>query len=370
MRQSRNILIFSLLLLALACQKETLTPGGGESDQLIEGPYEPTEYTFDIPDYLPMPIVPADNPMTEEGVALGRMLFYDPIFSADSTLSCAGCHDPQIAFTDGKAQSTGILGIEGKRSAMSLVNLAYNTRGFFWDGRVRSLEEQALVPIEDHAEMADTWENVEEKLRRHERYPGLFRAAFGIERSSELSRDLAVKAIAQFERTLISAQSRYDRVIWESDGFPSDSEQRGIALFFIEDNQSVAHPGCSHCHFNPFFTDNQFRNNGLDSVANLEDFEDKGLGGISGNVFDNGKFRVPTLRNIALTAPYMHDGRFGSLEEVLDSYSRGGHGVINEDANIQPFSLSEQDKLDLIAFMNMLTDTSFVKNPAFSNPFE
>jgi cytochrome c peroxidase len=370
MKPWKNILLISVLLFFLGCEKKKIMPGGDETDELISGSYSPTDYTFDIPDYMPTPVVPAENPMTQEGVALGRMLFYDPIFSADSTLSCAGCHDPKLAFTDGKALSTGILGVEGKRSSMSLVNLAYNTRGFFWDGRSRSLEEQALIPIEDHTEMADTWENVEDKLRRHDEYPRLFRAAFGIERKSELTRDLAVKAIAQFERTLISAQSRYDKVIWESDGFPTDSEQRGIALFFIEDDQSVEHPGCSHCHFNPLFTDNQFRNNGLDSVATLNDFEDKGLGGVNGNIFDNGKFRVPTLRNIALTAPYMHDGRFNTLEEVLDSYSRGGHGMPNEDANILPFTLTEQDKADLIAFMEMLTDTSFINNPDFSNPFQ
>src|SRR6056297_2523926 len=158
MRQYQNIVLLSLLLLTLACKKEKMMPGGSETDEMISGTYDPTDYTFDVPDYMPTPVVPAENPMTEEGVALGRMLFYDPIFSADSSLSCAGCHDPKLAFTDGKALSTGILGIEGKRSAMSLVNLAYNTRGFFWDGRVRSLEEQALIPIEDHAEMADTWE--------------------------------------------------------------------------------------------------------------------------------------------------------------------------------------------------------------------
>jgi len=365
-----QILSISLLLATLSCKKEPVLPSEMEEDNLISGSYAPTAYTFDVPDYMPRPIVPADNPMTEEGVALGRMLFFDPILSADSSLSCAGCHDPALAFTDGKAVSRGILGLEGTRSAMSLVNLAYNTRGFFWDGRARSLEEQALIPVEDHREMADSWEEVVLKLRRHADYPRLFRAAFGIERKDALTRDLVVKAIAQFERTLISAQSRYDKVIWESQGFPTDAEQRGIALFFIEDNQAMEHPGCSHCHFNPLFTDNQFRNNGLDSVASLTDFSDKGLGGINGNVYDNGKFRVPTLRNITLTAPYMHDGRFNTLEEVLDNYSLGGHGVINEDSNILPFSLTEQDKADLIAFMQMLTDTAFVNNPDFSNPFE
>jgi cytochrome c peroxidase len=358
------------ILLASACKEKIPQPSDGkEETDKIAGTYAPQAYLFEVPEWMPPPVVPADNPMTVEGVALGRMLFYDPILSIDSTLSCAGCHNPSLAFTDGAAVSKGVLGIAGRRSAMSLVNLAFNTRGFFWDGRVNTLEEQALIPIEDHIEMADDWENVEAKLRRHSDYPQLFRAAFGIEEKTDLTRELAVKAIAQFERTLISANARYDQVIWERNGFPTDSEQRGIALFFIEDNQNIDHPGCSHCHFNPLFTDNNFRNNGLDSVADLNSFSDDGLGGFNNNIYDNGKFRVPTLRNIELTAPYMHDGRFATLEEVLDHYSQGGHGVINEDPNIRQFVLSDQEKQDLINFLKMLTDTSFVKKEAIQNPF-
>lgn len=356
-----------------ACEKNNPKPMDGCTDcpdkDLITAEYAPEDYQFELPEWMPQPIVPADNPTTVQGVALGRMLFYDPILSVDSSLACAGCHDPKLAFTDAQAVSKGVLGIEGKRSAMSLVNLAYNNRGFFWDGRVNTLEEQALIPVEDHIEMADDWENVLAKFRRHPAYPGLFREAFGIERKSEITEVLATRAIAQFERTLISAYSRYDKVIWERQGFPTDSEQRGIALFFIEDNQNIGHPGCSHCHFNPLFTDNTFKNNGLDTVSELQDFKDLGRGSINNNVYDNGKFRVPTLRNIVLTAPYMHDGRFATLEEVLDSYSRGGHGVINEDPNIRAFELSEQDKQDLIAFLNMLTDTTFLNNPKIDNPF-
>lgn len=362
-----------LLLMATASSAcEDKMPVSSEeenTDEIISGTYEPEAYVFDVPDFMPRPIVPEDNPMTVEGVELGRMLFFDPILSIDSTLSCQSCHQPNLAFTDGNSLSTGVQGLEGIRNSMSLVNLAFNPRGFFWDGRVNSLEEQALVPIEDHLEMDDDWDNVEAKLRRHPNYPSLFREAFGIEKKSELTRNLAVKAIAQFERTLISANSRYDQVIWGRNGFPTDSEQRGIALFFIEDNQNVEHPGCSHCHFNPLFTDNNFRNNGLDSVADLNSFSDAGLGGFNDNVFDNGKFRVPTLRNIQLTAPYMHDGRFETLEQVLDHYSQGGHGVINEDPNIRSFNLTAQDKQDLINFLSMLTDTSFLKKEAFQNPF-
>lgn len=339
------------------------------TDQTIAGTYAPTPYQLQVPAYFPQPIILTDNPLTTEGVALGRMLFYDPILSADSTQSCSSCHQQATAFASSQRVNKGILGLEGTRNAMALINLAYNPRGFFWDGRADTPENLALKPVEDHLEMNDSWDNVERKLRQHPSYPQRFRQAFGITTKAEINKNLAVKAIGQFMRTLISGNSRYDYVFWERKDFPSDSEQRGVELFFIEDNQNLDHPGCSHCHFNPFFTDHNFRNNGLTAALTLEDFPDKGRGVVSKNNFDNGKFKVPTLRNIALTAPYMHDGRFQTLEEVLDHYSSGGHPSPNIDPNIRRFPLSAQDKKDLIAFLNMLTDTSFINNPAFSSPF-
>lgn len=365
------IAVSTFIFLASACKDKK--PGTDCEDcvenDLIEATYDPQEFTLDIPDWLPNPIIPPDNPMTEEGAALGRMLFYDPILSSDSTMSCFSCHLQENSFTDAKAVSQGVLGINGNRSSMAIVNLAFNAKGFFWDGRAPSLEAQALLPVEDHVELNENWENVMEKLRRHEDYPVLFRKAFGIDRKSQMTKELVAKAIAQFERTMISADSRYDRVIWLNDGWFTDAEERGKQLFFFEESQALDHPGCSHCHFDPLFTDNNYKNNGLDYVESLEDFPDLGLGGVNGNFYDNGKFRVPGLRNIALTAPYMHDGRFQTLEEVLDNYSSGGHGVENEDVNIRPFPLNDQQKLDLIAFLNTLTDTTFINNPAFSDPF-
>ncbi len=344
---------------------------GCEDDDKIEGEYNPEPYDLVVPDWFPPPAIPSDNPLTKAGVALGRQLFYDPILSVDGTVSCATCHQQEKAFTDGLKVSKGVDQREGNRSAMSLVNMAYNVNGFFWDGRVATLEQQALIPIEDHREMNEDWNNVEKKLRAHDQYPQRFLEAFGITEKSAITRDLVVKAISQFERILISANSRYDRIAWLNEGWPTDAEERGRQLFFVEPFQQLDnHPGCSHCHGVPYFTDNLFRNNGLDSVATLNDFADAGRGEANGNLYDNGKFRVPTLRNIALTAPYMHDGRFETLEEVLEHYSRGGHGIENEDPNIQAFPLSDQDKKDLIAFLNMLTDTTFLKNPAFSNPFQ
>ena len=251
---------------------------------------------------------------------------------------------------------------------MSLVNLAFRNNGFFWDGRSETLEEQALIPVEDHLEMNDSWENVVSKLQRNEAYPPMFRQAFGIDKKSEITKELVVKAIAQFERTLVSGYSRFDRVVWMNEGWFTDSEERGKKLFFFE--PVTDHPGCSHCHFDPLFTDNSFKNNGLDSVGDLTEFKDLGRGGVNNNSYDNGRFKVPTLRNIDLTAPYMHDGRFATLEEVLDHYSAGGHNVINEDVNILPFALTEQQKADMIAFLKTLTDTDFINNPDFSNPFD
>jgi cytochrome c peroxidase len=365
----RHLSVFMGLACCLfACGKEDLCRDCAENEGIV-AEYAPRPYTIQAPSWFPAPIVLEDNPLTLEGVELGRHLFYDPVLSRDSTQSCSSCHEQRYAFANNDAVNKGIRGLPGTRNAMSLVNLAYHSRGFFWDGRAATAELLAFMPVEDDLEMDDTWENVEAKLRRHREYPAMFRKAFGIEKRSEITRDLATKALGQFMRTLVSAQSRYDRVIWGRQGFPTDAEQRGMELFFIENNQAVDHPGCSHCHFNPFFTDNNFRNNGITPAPTLEEFPDKGLGGFNGNRFDNGKFKVPTLRNIELTAPYMHDGRFKTLEAVLDHYRSGGHPAPNVDPNIRPFSLSAQDKQDLIAFLKMLTDTSFVQNPAFSSPF-
>ncbi len=356
-------------LLGTGCQPEEPTPPG---DEVISGNYQPQPYVLDVPDWMPDPVVLADNPLTIKGVELGRMLFYDPILSSDSTLSCSSCHRQELAFTDGNAVSTGVLGLTTSRSSMSLANLVFFPGGLFWDGREPNAESLALVPVEDHREMNESWPNVLEKLSNHPEYPRRFREAFGIERESQMTRELAGKAMGQFMRTLISANSRYDAVVWRNEGWFTDAEERGKQLFFLENSQTINHPGCSHCHFAPTFGNNPFNtyaNNGMSNVPNLDAFPDKGHGAVTGNRFDNGKFRIVSLRNIELTAPYMHDGRFQTLEQVIDQYSIGGHGVENEDPNLQPFQLSQRDKADLIAFLKTLTDTTFIHNPAYSNPF-
>lgn len=358
-----------IVLLLSACNDDPMPTLCTDCDTPIEGEYNPTAYELVYPDYLGVAILPAENPMTTQGVELGRRLFYDPILSVDSSMACASCHMPSLAFTDGLAKSVGVQGLQTQRSSMMLSNLVFMNDNFFWDGGESSLEEQALLPIEAHDELNDTWENVEEKLRRHPDYPQYFRAAFGIENTNALTRELAVQAIAQFERTLISGDSKFDRVLQFNEGEFTEEEQLGFELFEVETAVTLQHPGCTHCHDGPNFTDGLFHNNGLDNVAELTDFEDLGRGATNNVVFDNGKFRTPSLRNIALTAPYMHDGRFETLEEVLEHYASGGHGVLNENANIQAFDLTEEEKEALIAFLHTLTDTSFINNPAYASPF-
>jgi cytochrome c peroxidase len=360
-------------LFSPACQKEetgTNCPSCPEED-LVSIAYQPQSYELDLPEWLPVPIIPADNPLTVEGVALGRSLFYDPILSSDSTMSCFSCHQQDKGFTDGRPVSTGVLGMSTRRSSMSLVNLVFYGDHFSWDGHAKSIEEVVLAAVVLPVELNESWPNVLEKLRRSERYPALFRRAFGIERRSEITEEMAAKAVAQFVRTLVSGDARFDRVVWLNDGWLTESEERGRRLFFLETiDQTDQHPGCSHCHFNPLYTNHDFKNNGIEDVTSLDEFPDPGRGGVTGNRYDNGKFKVPSLRNVIHTAPYMHDGRYATLSEVLDHYSSGGHGAENEDVNIQPFNLTEQQKQDMINFLKTLTDEDFLENPAFGNPFK
>lgn len=375
MKQLLLLIGLGLLFLSASCEPDPPLCMDCETDpedREIQGPRTPTSYTLEVPDYFPLPIVDESNPLTVEGIELGRRLFYDPIMGRDSAFACADCHKQELAFTDGRALAVGVGGRTGERSAMSLVNLVFNPNGFNWDGRFGKLWEQAVHPVENMLEMDEDWENVLRRLRRNTDYPARFRAAFGISRTSEISQELAVKAIAQFESTIISGDSHFDRVVYQNTEFFTEEEQLGAdSLFFVEDvPPGVLHPGCGHCHNAPSFGDNRFKNNGLEDVASLEDFPDKGFGDVSGSRFDNGKFRTPTLRNIALTAPYMHDGRFATLEEVLDSYAAGGHGVENEDPNITGFPLDERKKAAIIAFLHSLTDESLLTDQRYANPFE
>ncbi|MEM1320568.1 MAG: cytochrome c peroxidase [Bacteroidota bacterium] len=375
----RWIGLVALLLVLGACQKEDDDNTGGGSGggggvtpnvgDLIDIPFDPTAYDLVIPDGFPMMEIPEDNPMVVEAVELGRHLFFDPLLSVNLSMSCSSCHLPNAGFTDGQPVSVGVDGIAGTRSSMSLFNVGFFNKGLLWDGRVATLEEQAGIPVEDPIELHDTWPNVEEKLRQHDQYPRMFREAFGIEDRSDISKDLAVKALAQFQRTLIlGSNSKYDRVLRREEFFSND-EQNGFDMFF-DIVPSLPDAECGHCHNAPLFTTNEYFNNGIDSVGSLEEFDDKGLGAFSGRLVDNGKFRTPSLRNIALTAPYMHDGRFQTLEEVVDHYNSGGHLADNLHPLIVPLGLTEEQKKQVIAFLHTLTDTSYLENPAFQSPFK
>lgn len=308
------------------------------------------------------PILPINNPQTIEGIALGKKLFFDPILSANNTQSCADCHAPENAFSDSDKFSDGINGTLGNRNSMPLFNLAWNyNEKFFWDGNTFSLEHQAFVPVSDPTEMASDWHDVEEKLQLHLEYPNLFNLAFG---TSIIDSVKVTQALAQFQRTLISSNSKFDKFLLGEASLTKE-EQNGFNVFMDENRGD-----CFHCHGsdnNPLWTDNLFHNNGLD-----ETFSDLGLGFVTGDPADNGKFKSPSLRNLAFTAPYMHDGRFATLEEVINHYSEGLKNSSTIDPLMKKVSqggvqLSDKDKNDLKLFLLSLSDYEFISNPAFQN---
>lgn len=330
-------------------------------------PFNPVFFDNSAPDSFPIFEQPDDNLMSVDGIQLGRHLFYDPILSKDSLISCATCHMPSGSFTDNLKTSIGVEGLNGKRSSMSLLNVGYYYNGLFWDGKVRTLEEQALLPIEDPLEMNTTWVEVIAKLQTHDTYPEMFRKAFGIDFSNEITKELAAKAIAQFERSLVSSGSSiYDKVEMGR-AIYTDEELMGFRIFF-DTTPDLPDGECFHCHSAPLMTNNEFMNNGLDEALEFTDFIDSGFGEVSGELINNGRFRVPTLRNIEFTAPYMHDGRFQTLEEVIDHYNSGGANSKGKDALLVPLGLNEEHKKALLAFLKTLNDEDFLNNEAYQNP--
>lgn len=343
----------SLLTLTNAC-----TPHDGAPGDLTHIRYRPQAHEVKHPDRFVRMLVPSDNPMTEAGVALGRQLFFDPLLSADSSISCAGCHPATRAFSDGLPVSRGIAGRTGTRNAPSLLNVAYFTTGLFWDGRVGTLEELMLHPVQDSNEMGHQWDALVQQLQTHQEYPALYRRAFGIESAAEINADLTAKALAQFVRTLTSGNSRYDQYKAGQLSLTA-SEDRGRRIFF-DIGDGVPTSECGHCHVEPLFSGLEYFNNGLDESYDLSALADAGLGGITGRIGDIGRFRTPSLRNIALTAPYMHDGRFDTLDEVLDHYISGGQHGENVHPNVRKLDFTEQDKRDLIAFLETLTEVDAI----------
>ena len=313
--------------------------------------------------------VPADNPTTKQGVYLGRSLFYEKKLSANNTLSCASCHQQDKAFTDGKALSEGVDRVLTARNSMSLANLLW-ARKFFWDGRAGSLEDQAVIPMTNPHEMGQSLEISAKKLSNTVSYPALFKLVYG---GDTITGERICKAISQFERTLISCNSRYDQYL-KNVYQPTKQELNGMNLFMNAPNpeKGIRGANCAHCHGGAKTYNELFHNNGLDSIP-----KDAGIETITGLATDRGRFKVPTLRNIALTAPYMHDGRFKTLEEVIDHYS----DHVKESESLSTFLKGEsndiggktlhlklEEKKDIIAFLNMLTDSAFITDPRFSDP--
>ncbi len=353
----KYIQILFLCFLIISC---------GENTNLEDTAYNPTPYIVEVPKGFPPMPIPADNPLTLEGITLGRDLFYDKKLSGNNTMSCSSCHDPHKGFTDGKATSKGIDGINGKRSSMSLVNVGFIKNGMFWDGRAKSLEDQALRPVEDKIELHTTWPEVEVKLQKDANYPTLFRKAFGIKDKAEITKDLAVKAIAQFERIIVSGgNSRYDKFIRGELKF-TDEELMGYILYSDGNKNLSTDFQCNHCHQLDLAEGDAYFNNGLQATANLEGFNDLGKGGFTKKLAENGTMRAVTLRNIMLSAPYMHNGSLSTMDEVMEHYMSGGKASPNKDpliSQIKKNNFTQQNKKALIAFLHTLTDTSYLSNP-------
>ncbi len=345
-----SLLILSSFIIFIKCRKK----------EDINSSFTTTPYNLSIPENFPEFEVPNDNPLTVEGVKLGRHLFWETKLSGNNLMSCGTCHSPQSAFSDANQYSQGINGDIGKRNSMVLQNLAW-ANDFFWDGRVISLEEQILMPVMDSTEMDETWSHFFEEIKYDNQYRRLFYDAF---QTTEPDSTHAAKAIAQFLRTMISGNSKYDRVLNDPSVSFTPMENAGFDSF-----NSLTGGDCFHCHGGILGTDFSYKNNGLD-----ENPVDTGRGLVSGNLNDYYKFKVPSIRNIEYSAPYMHDGRFQTLDQVIHFYSVGVH---SNSPNLDPLmefsqqggvQLNPNEREELKAFLLTLSDSAFINNPNFSNP--
>ena len=350
---------FLLIVLVFSCRKDRVG-------------YKATPYVLDIPSHFPDMIIPADNPITLEGVELGRYLFYEKKLSGDNTMSCASCHMPENSFSNPNKYSTGIDGIQGNRQSMALINMGWENF-FFWDGRETTLEKQILDPVINPIEMHETWKNAIAKLNQDMNYRNRFFRAFGEEGIDSVK---AAKAIAQFIRTMVSGESKFDVMYKYENGMSLSIAEQSIFQTIDPEEwagydlfKSLNGADCFHCHNGPLMRVKKFSNNGL--IPNS--FNDLGRAAVTNNPEDNYKFKVPTLRNIALTAPYMHDGRFSTLDEVIEHYSSGIHMSPTIDPLIEFGSqggvqLDAQEKYLLKKFLLTLTDQNFINNPKFKDP--
>jgi cytochrome c peroxidase len=375
-----------------AAGPDTAAPDAAQGDAGNGDAAQEAGYAWDLPQGFPLPNVPADNPMTTEKVELGRHLFYDKRLSANGTQACASCHKQELAFSDGRATGLGSTGQAHPRGSMSLANIAYASTLTWANNVLHDLERQALVPMfgEDPVElgMSGMEDVLLQRLRAEPKYQELFPAAFPGE-PDPFSVLNVTRAVASFQRSLLSGDAPFDRHARGDDSNFSESAKRGEVLFNSERFE------CFHCHGGFAFADSVnhagkrteefFHNNALYNV-DLEGgypANNTGLFELTGNRNDMGRFKAPTLRNIALTAPYMHDGSILTLSEVLDHYAAGGR-TIKDGPNAgvgfdNPFKseflhganppMTEQDRQDLLSFLESLTDQGFITNPKFANPW-
>lgn len=331
-----------VLIAFLAC---TLLISACGND-LLESPSE-----FQVPTLPDSPT----NPRTKAGVQLGRMLFYETKLSRTNDLSCASCHDQELAFSDNNPVSFGVDDLQGTRQAMTLFNLAFTQNGFFWDGRAEILRHQSLLPIQDSVELDETLENVISKLNNEEMYLDQFDLAFG---NNQITEEKMGLALEQFLTSIVSDNSRFDQFNRGEIQLTS-SEMEGARLF--------QRAGCDNCHGGFNFNDTRFLNNGLDFEDEMKDL---GRELVTGRPIDRGQFKVPSLRNIATSAPYMHDGRFSTLEEVMDHYSKGVKDTNTTAGEVRGgFDMTNQERSDIVEFLHTLTDNEYLTNPDYASPF-
>lgn len=324
--------VVGVLLLVSSCKPDSTT-------------VQPSSFTgFERPEHFPAPVYNfKNNPVSKEGFELGRKLFYDPILSSTGNISCGSCHHQEAGFSDpGKEFSTGVNGKSGKRNSPALSNLAWYP-SFMADGGINHIEVMPVAPITDSLEMSNSMADVMTRLNGSLAYRKLFKAAFDVD---SISDQKLLYALAQFMSMMVSAESKFDQQILGKNVF-SQSEKRGYSIF---------KQNCASCHSGVLTTDFSFKNNGLDLMS-----ADIGRARVTQNEADRGKFKVPSLRNVELSYPYMHDGRFNTLEEVVNHYTVGIQATPNLATELsQPIVLSEQDKQDLIKFLTTLTDYNYI----------
>lgn len=387
MRYSKILLASACILLSVfsftlySCTKSGTTPAIEDALAALNLPSTFFAYANQqLPNYLLTPNIagqdntPADNAVTDQGATLGRVLFYDKTLSLNKTVSCASCHHQALGFSDSAVLSKGFLGGLTARNSMSLVNARYYpAKHFFWDERAATLEAQVLTPIQNSVEMGMQLDTLVNRLKATTYYPVLFAKAFG---DTTINSDRISKALSQFVRSIISYKSKYDA--GRSQVPPgADPVQTPYNNFTAQENQGKQLffsplTACATCHGTETFTAPGNRNDGIENPS-----VDEGVGGVTNIIAQVGNFKVPSLKNIELTAPYMHDGRFATLEQVVEHYNSG----IQANANLAPqlknpngtpkrLNLSDEQKASLVAFLKTLTDTAITTDEKFSNPFK